>query len=337
VNELPVAVIGVGEMGSRHAENLRRQVPGARLVAVADVNLDRARAVAAQFEVASYDSAEAVAARSDVAAVVIASPPKYHLPAIQAAAAARKHIFCEKPLALTVEDADAALQAVAKAGVNLQVGHMRRYDPPYAQAKKRIEAGEIGQVLIFKSIGRDYESSPQVGAQTHLNGTLFHDNSSHDFDLARWLTSDEVVEVHAYTAALAMPHIKEFGAFDSGVVNLRFAGGAIGNVESFLHAQYGYDIRTEVVGTQGTLQIGYQQQTPVVSLTRAGSSHDLVTHWLARFGEAYRLELIDFIQNLQASRPPRVTGRDGRQSVAVAEAAVQSQREGRPVKVSIPA
>jgi predicted dehydrogenase len=128
--------------------------------------------------------------------------------------------------------------------------------------------------------------------------------------------------------------MKQFNAFDSGVVNLRFARGGIGNVESFLHAQYGYDIRTEVVGTKGTLQIGYLQQTPVVALTRAGSSHDVVTHWLGRFAEAYRREMVDFVDCVRTGRTPRVSGSDGRQSVAVAVAAVQSQREGRPVKVS---
>jgi predicted dehydrogenase len=309
-------------------------MPGARLVGVADVNLERARAVAAELGVESYPSVEALVSRADLDAVIISSPPRFHLGAIEAAAAAGKHIFCEKPLALTVEEAGAALQAVRKAGTFLQVGHMRRYDPAYAEAKKRIDAGEIGRVIIFKSIGRDPESSPQAAAQTAINGTLFHDSSSHDFDMARWLTGDEIVEVHAYGGVLAMPEMKEFEAFDSGVINLRFAGGAIGNVESFMHAQYGYDVRTEIVGTKGTLQVGYQQQTPLVSLTRSGKCQDLLTHWRVRFAEAYRREMIDFAQSVREGRTPRVTGHDGRQSVAVAVAAVQSQREGRPVRVS---
>jgi len=335
MNDLAVAVIGVGEMGSRHAQNLRHSIPGAQLVAVADVNKERAGSVAADLKVDACESAEAVVSRTDVAAVIISSPPAFHLQAIQVAAAAGKHIFCEKPLALSVEDADAALEAVHRAGTFLQVGHMRRFDPPYVEAKKRIDTGEIGQVVIFKSIGRDQETPASAAAQTAINGTLFHDSSSHDFDLARWLTNDEVVEVHAYSAALAIPEMKQFNAFDSGVVNLRFAGGGIGNVESFLHAQYGYDIRTEVVGTKGTLQIGYLQQTPVVSLTRSGAGHDVVTHWLSRFAEAYRREMVDFVDCVRTGRTPRVSGRDGRQSVAVAAAAVQSQREGRPVKVSV--
>src|SRR5213593_1073306 len=186
-------------MGRRHAENLRRSVPHARLVAVADADLARARAVAAELEVdAAYSNAEELAAHPGLDAVAIASPPKYHLPAILAAAAAGKHVFCEKPLALSLGDADTALAAVRRTGVILQVGHMRRFDPPYVAARARIEAGEIGRIVVFKSIGRDQETSPAGACQVEANGTLFHDSTAHDFDLARWLTGDEIVEVHAY-------------------------------------------------------------------------------------------------------------------------------------------
>jgi len=333
MSDFGVGVIGVGEMGSRHALNLRHHIPGAKLLGVADVNLSRAQIVGNDLGVDSYPSAEALCARGDIHAVIISSPPKFHLPAIQVAACTGKKIFCEKPLALTLEDADAALKLVKEAGCFLQVGHMRRYDTPYVEAQKKIQNGDIGQVVIFKSIGRDQESSSTAASQTEINGTLFQDSSAHDFDLARWLTNDEVAEVHAYTGAIAMPEMKQFNAFDSGVVNLKFTGGAIGNVESFMHAQYGYDIRTEIVGTKGTLQIGYLQQTPLISFTRAGSSHDLVTHWLGRFAEAYRRELTDFVKQARDGGTPRVSGFDGRQSVAIAVAAVQSQREGQPIRV----
>lgn len=335
MNELRIGVIGVGEMGRRHAENVARAAPGAKLAAVADADRGRAQAVASELGApAWFDDAGALSAHPEVDAVVISSPPKFHCEAIQAAAAAGKHIFCEKPLALSVAEADAALDAVARAGVILQVGHMRRYDPPYVEAKRRIEAGEIGDVLIFKSIGRDQETPSSAAAKIAVNGTLFHDSSSHDFDLARWLTGDEVVEVHAYAAALAIPEMGQHGAFDSGVVNLQFARGAIGNVESFMHAQYGYDIRTEIVGTKGTIQVGQIRQTPTVILTRAGVTHDAITHWLARFADAYQRELADFVETVRNSRTPRVTGHDGRQSLAVAEAAVESWRERRPVAVA---
>src|SRR5689334_15935528 len=138
MKELSFAVIGVGEMGSCHAANLGSHIPGAKLVAVADVNLQRAQSVGQRLNVESYDKIEALLERKDLEAVLISSPPKFHLPAIQMAAAAGKHIFCEKPFALGIDEADAALEAVRKAGVFLQVGHMRRYDPPYVEARKRI-------------------------------------------------------------------------------------------------------------------------------------------------------------------------------------------------------
>jgi predicted dehydrogenase len=210
---------------------------------------------------------------------------------------------------------------------------MRRYDPPYAAARQRIEAGEIGHVVVFKSIGRDQETSPAGACQVEANGTLFHDSTSHDFDLARWLTGDEIVEVHAYGSTVAIPELRQVHSFDAGVVNLQFASGAIGNVESFMDAKYGYDIRTEIVGTQGSLFVGQLRQTPLLVMTRAGSSHDVIAHWLTRFAEAYHSEMRDFVETVRLGREPRVTGRDGRQSLAIAVAAVQSFRERRPVRV----
>lgn len=334
MSKLGVGVIGVGEMGKRHAENLARLVPHARLVAVADTDLERARSVAQELEVEhAYDSAEALVARHDVQAVVIASPAKFHTPAIQVAAAAGKHILCEKPLALTMEEADAALEAVTAAGVRLQVGFMRRYDAAYAQAKRAIEAGEIGEPVIFKSIGRDFEAPPPSSFEGGSSGTLCHDSSVHDFDLARWLMNDEVVEVHTFAAAQALPQLANLGLFDSAVVNLRFARGAIGNVESFMDARYGYDVRSEIVGTKGTIRVGTLHNTPLQVLTHAGGQHDVVNHFLLRFADAYVAEMQDFVEMILSGRTPRVTARDGRQSLAVVLAAVRSFKESRPISL----
>ncbi len=322
----------MGTLGKRHAENLRRAIPTARLVAVADADRTRAAQVAAELEVEHhYDSLEALVARKDIQAVVIASPSKFHAHGIQVAAAAGKHIFCEKPPALTLEDADAALAAVARAGVQFQVGFMRRYDPAYAEAKKRIEGAEIGDPIIFKAVGRDREPPPLSFFQAGVNGTLFTDSSIHEFDLARWLMNDEVAEVHAFAGVLACRELAEFDDVDAGVVNLRFARGGLGNVESFRQAQYGYDIRTEIVGSKGTLQVGYLRQTAQLVLTRTGASYDVVDHWLVRFAAAYLNELRDFVQTVLAGGSTRVTGRDGRRALAVALAAERSYRESCPV------
>ncbi len=334
MSELAVGVVGVGDMGRRHAENLRRLIPEARLVAVADADGERARRVSAELEIGDYyNSVEALVERKDIRAVVIASPDKFHASAIQAAAAAGKDIFCEKPIAATLEDADRALKAVAKAGVFLQIGHMRRYDRAYANGKKRIEAGEIGEPIIFKAVARDRNAPPLSFYEASLNGTLFVNSAIHEFDLARWMMNDEVAEVHTFATVLTRPELAKFGDIVGSVVNLRFSGSAIGNVESFVEAIYGYDIRTEIVGSKGTLQIGYLQETAELVLTGAGARHDVVGHWLVRFADAYLCELRDFVRIILAGGSPRVTGEDGRKALAIALAAERSYREGCPLPV----
>ena len=332
--KLGVGVIGVGEMGRQHAHNIARLIPDARLVAIADANLEVARSVARSFEVERYyGSADELVAQSDLQAVVIASPPKFHPEGIRSAAAAGKHILCEKPLALTLEEADAALEAAQKAGVGLQVGFMRRYDPAYAQAQQRIEAGDIGEPVLFKSIGRDAEAPPDIYFESGYNGTLFHDSSVHDFDLARWLMQDEVAEVHAFAGSSALPHLRKLGLFDSGVVNLRFTRGGIGNVESFADARYGYDVRTEIIGTQGTLQVGTLEDVPLLVLNAHGGQSQAVRHFLVRFAEAYVQEMRDFVDAVLSERVPRVSGEDGRRALAIVLAAVRSVKESRAVQV----
>ena len=133
---------------------------------------------------------------------------------------------------------------------------MRRYDPAYAAAMKRIEAGEIGVPVIFKSIGRDKDGPPLAAYQSNVNGMLFYTNTIHDFDLARWLMQDEVSEVHAYTTVAIRPEVAEFGDVVASVVNLKFDQGAIGNIESHAQAVYGYDVRTEIVGSKGSILVG---------------------------------------------------------------------------------
>ncbi len=332
--KLGVGVVGVGRMGTRHAENISRLVPQARLVAVADPNLAAARAVAQELGINHhYDSAAALVEDKEVQAVVLASPPKFHAADIQAAAAAGKHILCEKPLTLTLEESDRVLAAVAKAGVVLQVGFMRRYDPAYAAARRRIEAGEIGDPVIFNSIGRDREPPPPSFFKSGFSGTLFLDSTIHEFDLGRWMMKDEVVEVHAFAGTLACPELAQWGDMDAGVVNLRFARGALGSVQSFRQSRYGYDISTEVVGTKGTLRVGYLRQTALTVLSGEGVGHDVVDHFLTRFAEAYLQEVRDFVATVHNGSAPRISGEEGRKALAIAIAANLSFREARVVRV----
>ncbi len=332
--KLGMGVVGVGEMGRRHAENLRRLVPQAQLIAVADVDGARASKVAAELEIEhSYPSLEAMLERKDIQAVLIATPDKFHAGAVQAAARAGKHILCEKPLGLSLESARDALEAVAKAGVRLQVGFMRRYDPAYVAASKRIEAGEIGEPVVFKSLGRDKDMPPLGAYQSRINGMLLYNSTIHDFDLARWLTHDEVAEVHCFGTVAIRPEIAEFGDVVASSVNLRFRHGAIGNVESYVQSLYGYDVRTEIVGSKGSIFVGTLRQNSATFFKPSHGSYELEDHFLTRFREAYLAEAIDFVDTILSDRLPRVTGEDGLRAVEIAVAAEKSYRSAAPCAV----
>jgi predicted dehydrogenase len=209
---------------------------------------------------------------------------------------------------------------------------MRRYDPAYAAARKRIEMGEIGTPIIFRSIGRDREPPP-LGFYKSGSGPLFLDSTIHEFDLARWLMDDEIAEVHAFGGTLACPELAQYGEIDAGIVNLRFSRGGIGNVESLRQSIYGYDIYTEVVGSKATLRIGYLRQTALTILTGDGVGHDVVNHFLVRFAEAYLNELRDFVDCVLDGSRPKGTCEDARKALAIALAAHNSYRESRAVLV----
>jgi scyllo-inositol 2-dehydrogenase (NAD+) len=336
MRKLGVGVVGVGEMGRRHAENLRRLVPDARLIAVADVSAERAQQTATELEIDKYfSSMEEMLECKDIDAIVVATPDKLHAAGIKLAATAGKDILCEKPLALTLADAHDLLAVVAKAGVRLQVGFMRHYDPAYAAALKRIEAGEIGTPVVFKSVGRDKDGPPLSAYHSNLNGMLFYGNTIHDFDLARWLMQDEVSEVHAYTTVAIRPEVAEFGDVVAGVVNLKFAQGAIGNVESHAQAAYGYDVRTEIVGSKGSIMVGSLNRIPATFLGATGGTQILADHFLSTFADAYVAEMRDFVDSMLHDRLPRINGEDGLKALAIAAAAENSHICGQAVKVSL--
>jgi scyllo-inositol 2-dehydrogenase (NAD+) len=335
MHKLGVGVLGVGEMGRRHAENIRRLVPEARLVAVADVAAARASQVADELEIEhSFGSLEDMLGHKDVDCVLIATPDKFHAHAVRTAASARKNILCEKPLATNLVDAHDALEAVSDAGVHLQVGFMRRYDPAYSAAMKRIEAGEIGEPVVFKSIGRDKDAPPISAYQSKLNGMLFYNNTIHDFDLARWLMRDEVIEVQAYATVAIRPEVAQYGDVVAGVVNLKYRHGAIGNIESYVQSTYGYDVRSEIVGSKGSILVGSLHQTPATFLTPNGGTRTLGDHYLTRFADAYVAEVRDFVQNMLKDQPPRVSGEDGLRALEIAVAAENSHLHSKACSIA---
>jgi scyllo-inositol 2-dehydrogenase (NAD+) len=332
---LGVGVVGVGVLGRRHAENLAWRIAGARLVAVADARPEVARSVAEELGAARwFGSAEELAADSDVEALVIASADEAHAAGILAAARQGKDVFCEKPITTTLADADAALAAVAEAGVRLQIGFMRRYDPAYLAAKRQIEEGRIGTPVFFKNAhrGKDPLPGPVRPAAAGLDPAAFVNSNIHDYDNARWLLGDKVAAVHAVAARVTAPDAPELGV-DTALTTLHFAGGGLGNVENVNAVRYAYDVRTEVVGARGTVFIGSLRQTGCVLATEEGVSHDAPDHWLTRFGETYLIELEDWVRRTLAGEPPAVTGNDGRAALEISLAAVRSFHEGRTISL----
>jgi predicted dehydrogenase len=296
-------------------------------VAVYDAVADAATRVAAALDCAAAPSLEALLARDDIGAVVIVSPPRVHAEHAIAATRAGKHILLEKPMALTLTDADAIVAAASGAGVALQIGFMRRYDPAYAAAEAQIRAGAIGEPRLFRGIDRD-QDAPAGPPGSVPRAAILTDSAIHDFDVARWCLADEVRTVRATIATVGPA---EAPCPNLALVDLAFSRGAIANIETLHGARYGYDIRAEIIGTEGTLFIGAQQRTAVQLLTARGAHHDLTVHWLDRFADAYRLELADFVAAVREGRPPAVSGDDGRKALAIALAADAAGARGSPV------
>jgi scyllo-inositol 2-dehydrogenase (NAD+) len=329
--KLGIGVIGLGRMGRVYATFVAGQLDDAALVAVADAQ----ESVLAQYSgVKTYADYHELLDDADVQAVIVTTPTSTHREVVVAAAQAGKAIFCEKPTALTLRETDEMLAAVKAAGVPFQVGFMRRFDKAYVEAKRQIDAGIIGQPVTVRSVSRDPFRTSLEYANPAASGGLIVDMGIHDFDVVRWLMADDVARVYTETAALVYPELTTVGDVDNAQIALRFTRGGIGNIEVSRTAKYGYDIRAEVVGTAGTLQIGYLQETAVLTMTDAGVRHDVVPHFPQRFGAAYTAQIASFAEVVRDGKPPLVTAEDARAALQAAIAATRSQHEGVAVQVA---
>jgi scyllo-inositol 2-dehydrogenase (NAD+) len=334
MKRVPVGVIGLGRMGQIYARHLARNAQ-AHIIYLSDVVPERARDLAAELGVAFWtaDYRELLAS-PEVEAVFVISSTSTHREVVVAAAEAGRAIFCEKPIALTLEDTDQMIAAVERSGVMFQAGFMRRFDAGYLAARARIEAGDIGEPVTFKSIGRDPFCPDLEYARPSVSGGLILDMAIHDFDLGRWLMADEVRRVYTEGGVLAFPQLKTVGDIDNAVVNMLFERGGLGNVEVSRNALYGYDIRTEILGTTGGLNIGYYRQTPLLVMTTQGIQYDMVPYIIQRFGDAYGAQIEDFVSRVQAGREPAVGARDARAALAIGLAATRSYDEARVVELA---
>lgn len=331
--KINVGVVGLGRLGHLYASYFLGRIANARLVAVSDVREDLARGFAEEHNVArSYQRYQDLIADEAVEAVVIVAPTSFHREISIEAVNRGKPVFCEKPLSLSIEDCLAVKAAVDRTGVFYQLGFMRRFDKGYLAAKKKIDAGVIGAPIVFKSSSRDpFRPSLEFLDPKHSGG-LLTDCGIHDMDLARWLVG-EVRSVYSIGNVLAYPEMKPLGDVDNAVTTLTFESGALGVIDVSRSGVYGYDIRTEILGTNGTLQIGYLRETPLMVLTRDGVTHDTVPYFMERFGRAYTDQLQNFIDNLMSQTPSQVTCDDGVAALEISLAATQSLLEHRIVEI----
>ena len=332
MKEVRIGLLGLGRIGRLHATNLSRSVPGAKVVALADPYLNDdgiAFAKSLGIERCGKDEEEIFAAK-DIDAVFICSPTATHPDFIRRAAAAGKHIFCEKPVGLDIADINSALDAVNKAGVKLQLGFVRRFDHNHKKVRDVVASGRLGEPHVVKVCSRDPEQPPE--AYVKVSGGIFVDMMIHDFDMARYLAGSEITEVTAYGTNKIDPFFAKYGDVDTAIVMLKFANGAIGVIDNSRAARYGYDQRVEVHCDKGCVQDGNDLIDMSMISTADGVTCEKPTwFFLERYNNAFIAESIDFVQAVINDTPVPVDGHDGLMAVKIAIAAKKSLDEHRPV------
>jgi myo-inositol 2-dehydrogenase / D-chiro-inositol 1-dehydrogenase len=326
-----VALIGSGRMGAFHAETLALRLPQARLAAVVDPAPGAAERLAGAFGAQAYTDVAQAWADPAVEAVVIAAPARSHADLVVATAAAGKHVFCEKPMAVTLPDADRAIDAARAAGVVLQVGFNRRFAADWRAARALLDAGTLGTPRLLRSLTRDPGG---FDPSRVLPDTIFLETLIHDFDTLRHLNPGaEAVEVSAVGDALVEPGWRDRGLLDTAVVTVRFDNGAMAVAEACFEAAYGYDVRGEVLGSGGMVTMGDGRRSGMAFSGPAGRLVETVRGDQELFPGAYTAELAAFVEAVREGRPAPVSGEDARAALAIALAAAESVRTGGPVRV----
>ena len=325
---IDVAVFGAGRIGKIHAANLAKQ-PGVRLKYVVDVNKEAAAALAA-LHGAQVADVEGALGDASIGATVVCSSTDTHADLILKSAAQKKHVFCEKPVDLTLERARACADAVAKAGVVCMIGFQRRFDPTFAALKARVEAGEIGDPEMLVITSRDPGAPPADYIRS--SGGIFKDMLIHDFDVFRWMLGDEAQTLHATGSCLTDPAVRDAGDIDSTAVTIRTRRGLLCQINTSRRAAYGYDQRFELLGSRGMLQAGNVRPTEVSVWSAQGIATDVPEpFFLERYRHAYAAELAHFVDALRDGTQVRTTIDDGLAALELAEAATTSWRTGRAI------
>lgn len=337
MNSVRVCVVGVGRAGMVHATNFKKNVPGASLVAVVDADLELAEKRAKDLGVDLFfsDLCQALD-RVEIDAICITTPTFTHAEIAIAAARAGVHIFCEKPMALTLKETEEMIQAARKAEVILQMGFMRRFDPVFIAAKECLDRGDIGRPMLIRSLTRGPGLPPPWACDIKTSNGMLAEVNSHDFDTIRWLAESEFERIYAEANTLKCFDLKEeFPDFyDNAIVSLRMKNGTLGIIEGSCPVGYGYDARAEVLGSEGVILVGELQDTAVVSCTKStGLVASNFPGWRERFREAYIAEARHFVECIIERKEPKVTGEDGKRALEGVLAANKSIQSGVPISL----
>ena len=331
---IKIGIIGAGRIGKVHMQSITYNVPTAKVLGITDVFKDGLQELADKYGIEKvYDDYKEMLADKDIDAVLVCSSTDTHADISIEAAKAGKHVFCEKPVDLTPEKVKAVIDAVAEAGVKLQVGFNRRFDHNFAHVRSLINEGKVGNLELIKITSRDPEPPPAEYAA--VSGGMFLDMTIHDFDMARFLAGSDVTEVYASATCLVDPAIGEAGDVDTAIINLKFENGALGVIDNSRRAAYGYDQRIEVFGSLGAAMASNDTPTNVTVMNSDGVTTDKPLYFfLERYMQSFRDEMVQFVDAVLNDKPTPTTGLDGLNSILVALAAKKSVKEGRPVKIS---
>lgn len=333
-NQIRIAVIGAGRIGRVHAQHLKNRIARVTLVAIADSHQPSAQKLAEELGVETvYASHRDMFANEQLDAVLICSSTDTHAQIIEDAAASGIHIFCEKPIDHEVSKIDRALRAVERAGVKLQIGFNRRFDPNFSHVHSVVKSGQIGEPHIIRITSRD--PAPPPIEYIKVSGGMFMDMTIHDFDMARFLAGSEVTKVFATGGVRVDPRIKDANDIDTAVITLEFENGAIATIDNSRQAVYGYDQRVEVFGSAGAIAADNNTPHRTTLSDKSGVHAPLpLNFFMDRYIESYLLEINQFVQAILDDTDVPVTGEDGRMPVLIALAAKQALSEERAIALS---
>lgn len=327
-----LAVLGMGRQGQIHSRNIAYRIPEAELVCASDISMERVQAIGID-GVDLYDDYREVFKRSDIDGVVIATSTDTHEEVIKAAADAGVAIFCEKPIATTLPAIDELLAYVKKKNVKFMVGFNRRFDPTFSGVRKLVDDGVVGKPMIVNITSRD--PKPPHLEYLKVCGGIFFDTTVHDFDMARFLSGEEIYEVYAAGSVLVDKQIGELGDLDTTMVTLKFESGAVGSINNSRQTGYSYDQRVEVFGNKSCAFGNNETPTRVEYTNPEGHHSDVPLYFnIERYPEAFYGEIKAFTDCIYNDTPAPVTGDDGRKAVVLSMAAKKSWQENRPVKVT---